>query len=1263
MGMSVRRRTPGQRHGRGRSRVRRNDADPKGLWWLKVHLQDWLWLRFVDKEVELEYLRWAARNAREKVVWTLLGMGCLSMIYTIGVLVTSVDHYIMAIVAAFGVIVWPLCAWTCWDARANDSVTMFEKFHRTFVMGLALLASIWMYALVGLFSEEGFKGFLLGEFMVLPLATVLIVGGLDFPGYSTFAVLNSAMYLVVSLSWVRLHYPVAVLLHVIVTTFIFCLLSRIVNKVDRSRYLEHTLIKRNCNFLKRKMRQIRATDRRVERINRAKKVMISYKREDKEFAMAVTRMLRKAGFRVWIDIEIKPGHDWRNEIARVIKHSIAVIFIMSPAAVKSKYCREEIYFASNCKKNIFCVVHKDAISQLTGGLKLILSRKQWVRPKPGWEPKQDIEIPELLEALTQARIGHTSILRTDQARWKRLQHPKHRPKRSRTQVEMKRSTSAMNMQGLLYQSSSGVKQSQLRARDNGSHSGLKIRENTLTSGTKQGRWGSDGRKALEDKTMLKLNTPDRDKAYPTHVTSGSNVTPESSCSSEDESRPNLARGITSPDEVLARKGYQKGEPISPRHRDSPQKASRKTLQDSSDDGKSVTKRYRDNQSTPALRISIPHEPQKRHSDTKDIYNESKSRYDRSFTVSERPKIGSRGNGSVFIVAENGENKLIGYIYLLIRQIGYHANWMRSSEGDVHEKDASRIDKCFAVVFIVSKQSVTNDAAIEAIHYAHEASKPIIAINIEKDQKQCAAWMQPSMSMMLQSCLTGFKGQLYFNYDETLREDIPFPPPNELYRFIWDDGDVMLRQSMFTDGYAHRVSDISPRSRAGGGYTWDPRNVDSLRSPDGNTSEARYRPLSEPRESRGFSELRDLRGFAEPKGSAGFSEPKAHSAFLGFGVNVSVGNRPGDSMRHQVERSERSEKFDKNIIADPLRAISRWSTTNRTPPSTPIKDRPSSRNSRREVKAYMRKTPKINSLGGLMSQSLPHSPSLSPNIGPVVPVPEEDIEKGVDTGFAIAMERIGSTSNSKASGPRRKLVGSGSIEIVSLTEPTGSFMINTTQLLSGKSTSENSISKSPAKSPPCQVTATPAASGEAYITPHRFEEPHTLPDPKSNTQALRQSRRRVKRKKHSDKERRARSSSPIRWVKEANNQCITSASNPSSNQSLNTATLDSAGTSINSLTGALAAHLEEDAEKYSLEKYTPVEEKFSGSLRTEANSSVRNNLRKPQTLSSPSNLRPLSPNLRKALETTANAYAATTKSTYTASTDDNRASTSNEVRAT
>ena len=68
-------------------------------------------------------------------------------------------------------------------------------------------------------------------------------------------------------------------------------------------------------------------------------VMISYSHANTAFALELEKSLVEAGFTVWIDTKITPGKDWRSNIAEAIELSFAVVVVLSPTSVASKYCK------------------------------------------------------------------------------------------------------------------------------------------------------------------------------------------------------------------------------------------------------------------------------------------------------------------------------------------------------------------------------------------------------------------------------------------------------------------------------------------------------------------------------------------------------------------------------------------------------------------------------------------------------------------------------------------------------------------------------------------------------------------------------------------------------------------------------------------------------------------------------------------------------------------------------------------------------------
>lgn len=139
-----------------------------------------------------------------------------------------------------------------------------------------------------------------------------------------------------------------------------------------------------------------------------KGVMISYSHANTPFALQLETSLIQSDFEVWIDTKITPGEDWRQNIAQAIEKSFAVVVILSTTSVQSKYCKEEIYYASQTRRAIFPIVYKDCWSQLKGGIKMLLQRIQWLNfERDTWE----VCYPKLVDQLRAARIAQLATAR------------------------------------------------------------------------------------------------------------------------------------------------------------------------------------------------------------------------------------------------------------------------------------------------------------------------------------------------------------------------------------------------------------------------------------------------------------------------------------------------------------------------------------------------------------------------------------------------------------------------------------------------------------------------------------------------------------------------------------------------------------------------------------------------------------------------------------------------------------------------------------
>lgn len=94
---------------------------------------------------------------------------------------------------------------------------------------------------------------------------------------------------------------------------------------------------------------------------------ISYGRADsKEFAAKLCQSLSERGYRIWLDLnDIPLGVDYQQQIDADLERSHNFVFLMSPHAVNSPYCRLEIERAVAMHKRIIPLLHVEEISRAT----------------------------------------------------------------------------------------------------------------------------------------------------------------------------------------------------------------------------------------------------------------------------------------------------------------------------------------------------------------------------------------------------------------------------------------------------------------------------------------------------------------------------------------------------------------------------------------------------------------------------------------------------------------------------------------------------------------------------------------------------------------------------------------------------------------------------------------------------------------------------------------------------------------------------------
>src|SRR5262249_34720684 len=89
------------------------------------------------------------------------------------------------------------------------------------------------------------------------------------------------------------------------------------------------------------------------------RVFISYSRKDMAFADKLEAALRARGFEVLIDREeIYAFEDWWTRIEALIGGADAVVFVISPEAVKSDVAPKEVAYAASLNKRFAPIVYR-----------------------------------------------------------------------------------------------------------------------------------------------------------------------------------------------------------------------------------------------------------------------------------------------------------------------------------------------------------------------------------------------------------------------------------------------------------------------------------------------------------------------------------------------------------------------------------------------------------------------------------------------------------------------------------------------------------------------------------------------------------------------------------------------------------------------------------------------------------------------------------------------------------------------------------------
>lgn len=103
-------------------------------------------------------------------------------------------------------------------------------------------------------------------------------------------------------------------------------------------------------------------------------IFVSYSHDDADLVYPEIKRLRDEGFNIWYDEGISPGSTWRDEVALALTQCKLFLYYISPRAIRSENCLQELNFALSRERKVLAV-HLEP-TELSMGVELSLSNKQ-----------------------------------------------------------------------------------------------------------------------------------------------------------------------------------------------------------------------------------------------------------------------------------------------------------------------------------------------------------------------------------------------------------------------------------------------------------------------------------------------------------------------------------------------------------------------------------------------------------------------------------------------------------------------------------------------------------------------------------------------------------------------------------------------------------------------------------------------------------------------------------------------------------------------
>ncbi len=133
---------------------------------------------------------------------------------------------------------------------------------------------------------------------------------------------------------------------------------------------------------------------------KSRHLFLSYRSNDADFALRLAADLKNAGVNLWMDrLDMRPGQDWLRTLQEAVDDSSAMLSILSPEYVESRYCQREMARADRMNRPIFPILLRSIDAK---SWPFEIERQQYI-DFSSWRSDEiyAVQLRELIDILTQ----------------------------------------------------------------------------------------------------------------------------------------------------------------------------------------------------------------------------------------------------------------------------------------------------------------------------------------------------------------------------------------------------------------------------------------------------------------------------------------------------------------------------------------------------------------------------------------------------------------------------------------------------------------------------------------------------------------------------------------------------------------------------------------------------------------------------------------------------------------------------------------------